>query len=144
VNAALNQCAVGLALSKAEGAMFASIQYLLAGLPVVSTPSRGGRHEFYDPDYVRIVDPTPRAVADAVRELRQCKVPAEEIRARTLARVWEHRERLFQCVDEIYASQGCDRKFAAEWPTVFQNKLRVECEDPSAEILAAIRAAHAG
>ena len=56
VNQALNQCAVGLALSREEGSMFASIQYLLAGLPVVSTPSLGGRDDFYHPDYVRIVD----------------------------------------------------------------------------------------
>src|SRR5438128_2466951 len=42
VNACLNICRVGLCLSAVEGANYASIQYLLCGLPVVSTHSRGG------------------------------------------------------------------------------------------------------
>ncbi len=46
INTAINQCRVGLCLSAVEGAMYASMQYLLAGLPVVSTQSRGGRDEF--------------------------------------------------------------------------------------------------
>jgi glycosyltransferase involved in cell wall biosynthesis len=144
VNACLNQCAVGLALSREEGGMYASMQYLMAGLPVVSTPSRGGRDEFYHPDYVRIVDPTPRAVADGVAEMRQCKVSAEQIRARTLARVEEHRRRLFRCMDEIYASQGCARSFEADWPSLLVDKLMPVEKDPTPGILAAIRAAEAG
>jgi glycosyltransferase involved in cell wall biosynthesis len=143
VNACLNQCAVGLALSREEGGMYASMQYLMAGLPVVSTPSRGGRDEFYHPDYVRIVDPTPRAVADGVAEMRQCKVSADEIRARTLARVQEHRRRLFRCVDEIYASQGCARSFESEWPSLLIDKLMPAEVDPTPGILAAIRTAEA-
>ena len=143
VNHALHQCGVGLALSKEEGSMLASIQYLLAGLPVVSTASQGGRDDFYHPDYVRIVDATPRAVADAVSELRRCQVPAGEIRARTLARVWEYRKRLFRCIDDLYASLGCDRKFETEWPSLFVNRLLAEERDPTARILAEIERAHA-
>ena len=124
--------------------MLASMQYLLAGLPIVSTASLGGRGDFYHPDYVRIVDATPRAVAEGISELRRRKASPDEIRARTLARVWEHRERLFRYVDEIYASHGCDRKFAAEWPSVFVNRLLSEEMDPTAGILAAINSAHAG
>ena len=144
VNQALNRCAVGLALSREEGGMYASTQYLLAGLPVVSTPSRGGRDEFYHSDYVRIVDPDPRAVAAAVAEMRTCKTPPDEIRARTLATVEEHRRRLFHCVDAIYASQGCDRSFEAEWPALFVDKLAPLEGDETAAILSAIVAAHAG
>jgi glycosyltransferase involved in cell wall biosynthesis len=141
VNESLNQCAVGLALSREEGGMYASTQYLLAGLPVVSTSSRGGRDEFYHPDYVRIVDASPRAVADGVAEMRHCKVPPEEIRARTLARLREHRQRLFRCIDGIYASQGCRRSFEAEWPSLFFDKWIPAEKDPTAAILAAIRTA---
>lgn len=143
VNQALSQAAVGLALSREEGGMYASTQYLLAGLPVVSTPSEGGRDEFYHPDYVRIVDATPHAVADGVAELRRCKVPPEEIRARTLATVSRHRERLFRCVDEISASQGCRRSFEQEWPSLFVDKLFPAEADTTAGILATIAAAHA-
>jgi glycosyltransferase involved in cell wall biosynthesis len=143
VNECLNQCAVGLALSREEGAMYASMQYLMAGLPVVSTPSEGGRADFYHPDYVRIVDPEPRAVADAVAELRECKLSAEEIHARSMAIARVHRQRLFRCVDEIYAEQGLRRSFEAEWPAVFVNQLLSGSEEPVPGVLAAIRAAHA-
>jgi glycosyltransferase involved in cell wall biosynthesis len=146
VNECLNQSAVGLALSREEGGMYASMQYLMAGLPVVSTPSRGGRDEFYHPDYVRIVDPTPRAVADGVAEMRHCKVPPEEIRARTLAGVGEHRRRLFDGIDEIYAGQGFARRFESEWPSLFVDKLMPTLwseADPTAGILCAVRAAEA-
>lgn len=37
----LNQARVGLCLSRTEGAMYASIEYLLSGLPIVSTESVG-------------------------------------------------------------------------------------------------------
>jgi len=143
VNEALNRSGVGLALSREEGAMYASTQYLLAGLPVVSTASLGGRDAFYHPEYVRIVDATPRAVAEGVSELRRCGISPEEIRARTLARIREHRERLFACVDEIYASQGSDRKFAMEWPSLFVHGLVAEGPNPAAQTLAAIEKAHA-
>ena len=39
----LNRARVGLCLSAREGAMFASMEYLLSGLPIVTTPSMGGR-----------------------------------------------------------------------------------------------------
>jgi hypothetical protein len=46
VNVCLNSSRVGLCLSAVEGTMYASIQYLLCGLPVVSTPSKGGATSF--------------------------------------------------------------------------------------------------
>lgn len=143
VNRALNECAVGLCLSREEGAMYASIQYLLAGLPVVSTKSVGGRDEFFHPDYVRIVEDTPGAVAAAVDDLRQCQLMPDEIRERTLERIRLHRKRLFECIDRIYADQGVERSFEAEWPSVFIDKLRGAEQDPTAKILAAIQAGHA-
>ena len=46
------QSRCGLILSSEEGACFAATEYLLCGLPVVTTPSVGGREAFFDPDYV--------------------------------------------------------------------------------------------
>ena len=105
INAAINQARVGLCLSAVEGAMLASIQYLLAGLPVVSTASRGGRDAFFDPDYVRIVADDPASVAAGVREMASCPVPAEEIRRRTLERIEPHKARLFELLDMICAAE---------------------------------------
>ena len=70
VAAALGEAQVGLMLSAAEGACYASLEYLLCGLPVVSTASLGGRADFYDARHARVVPDEPGAVAAAVAELK--------------------------------------------------------------------------
>lgn len=67
----LAECGVGLCLSPVEGAMRASIEYRLCGLPVVSIHSTGGRDRFLLGPHVRVVDADPDAVAAAVRELNE-------------------------------------------------------------------------
>ena len=89
-----NQSRVGLCLSAREGAMYASIEYLLCGIPVVTTKSRGGRDAFFDPDYVETVEDDPEAVKQGVANLIARAPSAEIIRARTLAKMEEHRQRL--------------------------------------------------
>lgn len=98
VNAVLNRAQVGLCLSAEEGAMFASMEYLLSGLPVVSTPSRGGRDYFFDPEYCRVVEPDPGAVRAAVAELITLGIPRATVRGRTLARVEADRARFVALV----------------------------------------------
>jgi hypothetical protein len=115
VNAALNQCRVGICLSEVEGPMFASTQYLLAGLPVVSTKSRGGRDEFFDPDYTWIVEDNAEAVASGVREMCRCPVPPEEIRRCTLQKINVHRNRLFELLDTICEDQHWREKMRGRW-----------------------------
>lgn len=115
INAAINQCRVGLCLSAEEGAMLASMQYLLAGLPIVSTASRGGRDEFFDPDYVRVVADSAEAVAAGVREMRNCPTPAAEIRGRTLQKIERHRARLFELLDGICAAAGGGADLRCRW-----------------------------
>jgi hypothetical protein len=61
---AYNESYTGLALSSVEGAMYASCEYLLCGIPVVSTRSKGGRDVFFD-DYNSIIaDAVPEQVYD--------------------------------------------------------------------------------
>jgi glycosyltransferase involved in cell wall biosynthesis len=115
INAALNQCRVGLCLSAEEGAMYASIQYLLAGLPIVSTQSRGGRDEFFAPDYVRIVDDNMEAVAAGVKDMCECPVPPEEIRHRTLEKIEQHKIRLFELLDTICSAEGLHVDLRQSW-----------------------------
>lgn len=121
VNEALNQCRVGLCLSAEEGAMYGSIQYLLAGLPIVSTKSRGGRDVFFDEDYVRIVEDHPAAIAEGVGEMTQCAITPAEIRRRTLVKIQTHRHRLIELVNRIYQEENVQKDFAIEWPAVACN-----------------------
>ncbi|HLY54396.1 MAG TPA: glycosyltransferase, partial [Stellaceae bacterium] len=106
IAASLNQAKVGLCLSAVEGGMFASIEYLLCGLPVVSTPSRGGRDLFFDDRYCLVAEPEPRAIADAVARLIARDVPREEIRSATLERMVPFRRRLVELVDGIRQAAG--------------------------------------
>lgn len=48
VAANLNKAKIGLVLSTKEGSCYASTEYLLCGLPVISTRSVGGRHIWYN------------------------------------------------------------------------------------------------
>lgn len=108
---------VGLCLSEVEGAMLASIQYLLCGLPVVTTPSRGGRAVFFDAQNSVVVTPEPKAVAAGVRELITRKIDPSAIRGRTIERMAEHRQRLIACVEDFQAAHGVpiERRLGAEW-----------------------------
>lgn len=98
VNGVLAQSRVGLCLSAEEGAMYACVEYLLAGLPVVSTPNIGGRDLFSDPQFWITAEATPEAIKNAVDEMIRPDVSPEYIRARTLERMYEHRERLRSAV----------------------------------------------
>jgi len=123
VNLAYNQCRVGLCLSAAEGPMWASIQYLLAGLPVVSTPSEGGRDEFFEGPHVQIVEPTPGAVAEGVARVAAMNLNPEHIRRRTIEKMSPHRERLLSHVQALFAAAGEPRSFADEWRRVIPHRL---------------------
>jgi glycosyltransferase involved in cell wall biosynthesis len=69
VNSMLAKSRVGLVLSAIEGACYSSSEYLLCGLPVVSTESKGGRNIWYN-DYNSIIcQDNPDSVFDAVQEL---------------------------------------------------------------------------
>ncbi len=81
--------------------MFASMEYLLAGCPVVSTPSLGGRDFFFDNRYVEIVDPTPEAVLEGVNRLRKKRLDPAFIRAETLKKVSMTRKIFFELICKL-------------------------------------------
>jgi glycosyltransferase involved in cell wall biosynthesis len=111
ITAFYNRAHVGLALSGIEGAMFVSMEYLLCGLPVVSTPSLGGRDVFWDDRFVLVCEPTPEKIAAAVQELKARRLDPQLIRAATLERVQQHRDRLRELLAPIHADN-----FACPWP----------------------------
>ena len=119
----LARCRLGLCLSPVEGAMYASMQYLLCGLPVVSVPSFGGRDAFFEPDYAAVVPADANAVAAGVKEMLSRNLPRREVRDAVLSKVHIHRRRLIDIVQSIYDRDGVRRRFADEWPAVFRDKL---------------------
>jgi glycosyltransferase involved in cell wall biosynthesis len=124
VNEIINLAKVGLCLSATEGAMYASIQYLLAGLPVVTTHNLGGRDEFFDPEYVEWVDNNPKAVEAGVQKLIDKKTDPIYIRTRTCEKVKEHRKRFIGLIQSIWDEHRIERNFENEWDGLFFNKLQ--------------------
>ena len=119
----INQARVGLCLSAEEGAMYASAEYLLCGLPVVSTRSTGGRDTYFDDTYVKIVEDTPEAVAEGVEEMIERNIDPHYIRERTITKMKEHRDTFINLIQSIYDKECVKRDFREEWPRIFINKL---------------------
>lgn len=71
---------VGLCLTEVEGCMRASMEYMLAGLPVVSTKSTGGRDRYFFGPHCRIVPDDPDRIAAAVIELRDAGLDRRRVR----------------------------------------------------------------
>ena len=114
INRALNRSRVGLCLSAVEGQMRASMEYMLAGLPIVSTPSIGGRDYFFDPDYCIISPADPRSIAEAVAALIARNIPRDYVRQQTLAKVERERARFIAFMEERIGRGGASG-FAARF-----------------------------
>jgi glycosyltransferase involved in cell wall biosynthesis len=119
VNEIYNQAHVGLCLSEVEGAMYSSIEYMLAGLPIASTHNRGGRDVYFDPEYCILTEPDPDAIRAAVLELKARRIPRDYIRQRTLAKIEADRQRFlaFLSALSVKLPSGAETK----WP--FPSKL---------------------
>jgi len=117
----INTCRVGLCLSAGEGGMYASMEYMLCGLPVVTTPSVGGREVFYHDDHVLTVDPDPASVRLGVGEMIRRDLEPDRIRNAALARVTPHRDTFVDVVNGILAGAGKAPTF--RWGDRFINKM---------------------
>jgi glycosyltransferase involved in cell wall biosynthesis len=121
VNTALNSAACGLCLSAEEGAMTAAGEYLLAGLPVVTTASRGGRDYFLDGRFTRWVEPLASHVAREVAYLVAEQIPPAFIREETL-RKFDAANEAF--LDAVASRLSLDRALlAARFRARFNHRL---------------------
>lgn len=100
----MSRARVSLALSQEEGVMRAASECLLAGLPMVSVPSIGGRDLIFTTDTALIVDATPEAVRNGVAAMRARNLTREEVRRATLARVLEERGKFLAAANRTVAA----------------------------------------
>jgi glycosyltransferase involved in cell wall biosynthesis len=117
-----NRAKVGLILSENEGANYASIQYLLCGLPVVTTRNVGGRDEFFSDEYVIWSAASPTAVAGAVDELIARDIDPDYIRRKTLDKMEVHRARLCEEISKCYGNFS-PLKAVPNWEDFFIHKM---------------------
>jgi glycosyltransferase involved in cell wall biosynthesis len=98
----INQSHVGLILSASEGACFSSSEYLLCGIPVVSTPSFGGRDVWYNEYNSIICEPNADAVADAVERLKRRDIDPMVIRQMHIDMAQVHRQRFINQLQHVF------------------------------------------
>jgi glycosyltransferase involved in cell wall biosynthesis len=102
----INQSHCGLILSEEEGACFASSEYLLCGIPVVSTHSKGGRDVWYDEYNSIVCDPDPIQIADAVAYFKAHPRDPEVIRANHIEQARKHRLRFINVFEQVLHQHG--------------------------------------
>ncbi|MBT81101.1 MAG: hypothetical protein CL587_12010 [Alteromonadaceae bacterium] len=98
----INQSKCGLLLSAAEGACFSSSEYLLCGIPVVSTFSEGGRDVWYNDYNSKIVDSNTRSVAEAVEFFIENPRDPYRIRNDHIAQAQIFRNRFIRKLGQIF------------------------------------------
>lgn len=121
----INEARCGLILSEQEGACFASSEYLLCGVPVISTPSLGGRDEWYN-DYNSIIcDADPDAIANAVDFFNCNPRDPEKIRAMHIDKANFYRSKFITLLEYIFLNAGVTDVDAAEYfRKTFMHKMR--------------------
>lgn len=98
----INESSCGLILSETEGASFCSSEYLLCGIPVVSTPSVGGRDYWYTEDNSIIVPPESDAVKEAVSKLKRKKLSPYNIREEYIKKMHVVRTKFIMQLQSIF------------------------------------------
>ena len=123
----VNASRCSLCLSATEGAMAASIESLLCGVPIVTTRSIGGRDWFFMDDYVIYVEDTPEFVAEGVVQMVKRELRPELIRQVAIERLERERRMFFALVDRAFAESGQEnRRFEAEFRALFHDKMNYQ------------------
>jgi glycosyltransferase involved in cell wall biosynthesis len=106
----ISQSRVGLCLSRYEGACYASSEYILCGVPVVTTDCRGGREVWYERDNHITAKARPESVARAVRELSSRSLDASFIRQAHIEKSNVFRRRFVELTQALCEEYGekCD------------------------------------
>lgn len=125
VNECLNLSKVGLILSYKEGACYAAVEYLLAGLPVISSRSLGGRDIFFDERFCRIVPSNKNAIFNAARELIRLNIDPDFIRSEVLKKINPHINRLKNLILLVLNKEGVgSNNIESIWEKTYINKMQ--------------------
>ena len=144
VSEVLNRARVGLILSEMEGGNYGTTEYLLCGLPVVSTkiPSAGtlgGREAYLDLENSIYCEPVAEAVSAAVDDLSRRAPDPYRIRRRALEVNQRFIESFIHLLGHILAKMGVHDDARSLYARIFSHKLGLEWL-PLAQVLKRIEA----
>jgi hypothetical protein len=110
INIIYNQACIGGIFSECEGACFASSQYLLSGLPVISIKSVGSRDVWYNEYNSIICDKNEDSVYEAVdivkKKLLNGEFNREKIRELHLKQMDEYRNTIIEYINSKLIAFG--------------------------------------
>lgn len=122
----LNEAHCGLALSRVEGAMWAVQEYLLSGIPVVTTRNLGGRNRYLSKFNAVFVKANQDSVAKGVAKAKAMTKSPEEIRSQVLAEMGKERKRFVRLVHkQVDLSQDELGHLAKIWGDGGLNRFRI-------------------
>lgn len=135
-----NESFCGGIFSENEGACYVSSEYLLCGLPVISTDSRGGRNVWYTGENSIIVDADKNAVAQAVQtcieNIHSGKMNRHQIRLKHIETSNEMRDRIIQTCQYIFDTRKVYRNAREYWnKTYFHTLLKTVPLQDTEELL---------
>lgn len=108
----INKAKVGVILSEFEGSCLASTEYLMCGIPVISTKTFSGRSLYYNSYNSIICEPTEESVLEAcstmLDRLKKGQIDSNKIRNDCLAVSREERNRLTNYLNYIFSTIGAD------------------------------------
>lgn len=120
VSRAMAEAHCGLCLSGEEGAMFVCAEYLLSGLPIVSTRNLGGRLYLTPEPYVILCEDNADSVAESVEQLITANYQPEAIRQAMIELMQPHRDFLLKLINEILEKHQLPAK---TWHEIFLHKM---------------------
>ena len=124
----LNKSWCGGIFSAKEGACYSSSEFLLCGLPVVSTKSEGGRDYWYNEDNAIIVEPTEEAVLEAVSKCKKGLLSGQYdpalIRERHITESNRLRKMCAEFMQSILPSRLAGIDMAAQLQTVYRHQFK--------------------
>lgn len=126
----INESVCGLILSEAEGSCYASSEYLMCGIPVVSTISEGGRDVWYTDRNAIVVEPNEDAVRDAVLEWKARDVDPAEIRDAHIALSQIFRENFVEKLREVFQRYGVRKDAQKYFERNFYHKMKTSVRPP--------------
>jgi hypothetical protein len=135
-NAIINQGRVGLCLTEEKGGASLAIQYLLAGIPVVTTQDCRMDKDFLDPEFVLTVAASPGALAAGVDEMKRRNLCPELIHRKTSGRLDAHQRRFHGVLGRIKAGKEKDFFLSPQfWPGRWKKILATGRRGGSGKIL---------
>lgn len=120
----INQAKCGLLLSAMEGACFSSSEYLLCGIPVVSTQCLGGRDVWYDDYNSIVVEPNKKDIANAVEYFIDNPRDPYKIRNNHISLAQHYRNKFIGALGDIFHKEGVEIDSRIYFKEHYYHKLR--------------------